>query len=32
MDTLVYLPIYMSYFFKEKRIGTMIVDVDTDGL
>lgn len=31
-DTVVYLPIYMSYLFKEKRIGTMIVDVDTEGL
>lgn len=31
-DTVVYLPIYMSYLFKEKRIGTMIVSVDTEGL
>lgn len=28
----IYLPIYMCYLLKEKQIGQMIVDMDTDGL
>ena len=30
--TVIYLPIYMSYLLKEKRIGQMIVDLDIEGL
>ena len=30
--TVIYLPIYMSYLLKEKRIERMIVDLDIEGL
>ena len=30
--TVVYLPIYMCYFLKERKIGKLIVDLDMEGL
>ena len=30
--TVIYLPIYMSYLLKEKRIEQIIVDLDIEGL